>query len=264
MFEARGPRLARPQPPTGPASASGRERPAPAAPPTACPATPWCSRPHAQRREKLRPGRLRVGLGGDLGVGGQLEVVAHRVQHRGQRSPPSSDGVPPPTNTVCTGRCAQPRGRQLKLGPQRLQPCVGVDPAQFGRGVGVEVAVAAAGCAERHMHVDAERPAGLSCTSGRSTGEDAVMSCSISSSTGPTVQRWQLDTRGFARISEPSVSGARSFAHCEENSTLVAGGPRHPWHNGRVTVAARSQFRIALVARRHVDFKRVCSCRCLP
>ncbi|WP_425320178.1 Ms4527A family Cys-rich leader peptide [Mycobacterium fragae] len=28
--------------------------------------------------------------------------------------------------------------------------------------------------------------------------------------------------------------------------------------------AARSQFRIALVARRHIDLKRVCSCRCLP
>ncbi|MGH3559000.1 MAG: Ms4527A family Cys-rich leader peptide [Mycobacterium sp.] len=32
-----------------------------------------------------------------------------------------------------------------------------------------------------------------------------------------------------------------------------------------MTVAARrSQFRIALVARRHIDLKRVCSCRCLP
>jgi len=30
-----------------------------------------------------------------------------------------------------------------------------------------------------------------------------------------------------------------------------------------VTVAHHSQNRIALVARRHVDFKRVCSCRCL-
>ncbi|WP_424396420.1 Ms4527A family Cys-rich leader peptide [Mycobacterium sp.] len=30
-----------------------------------------------------------------------------------------------------------------------------------------------------------------------------------------------------------------------------------------MTVAHR-QFGIALVARRHVDFKRVCSCRCLP
>ncbi|MGH3969707.1 MAG: Ms4527A family Cys-rich leader peptide [Mycobacterium sp.] len=31
-----------------------------------------------------------------------------------------------------------------------------------------------------------------------------------------------------------------------------------------MTVAPRSQFRIALVARRHIDFKRGCSCRCLP
>ncbi|WP_372507479.1 Ms4527A family Cys-rich leader peptide [Mycolicibacillus koreensis] len=31
-----------------------------------------------------------------------------------------------------------------------------------------------------------------------------------------------------------------------------------------VTVARRTPFDIALVARRHVDFKRVCSCCCLP
>ncbi|WP_372507229.1 Ms4527A family Cys-rich leader peptide [Mycolicibacillus trivialis] len=31
-----------------------------------------------------------------------------------------------------------------------------------------------------------------------------------------------------------------------------------------VTVAPHSSFDVALVARRHVDFKRVCSCCCLP
>ncbi|MFV8050837.1 Ms4527A family Cys-rich leader peptide [Mycobacterium sp. 48b] len=31
-----------------------------------------------------------------------------------------------------------------------------------------------------------------------------------------------------------------------------------------VTAAHNSTTRIALVARRHVDFKRVCSCCCLP
>ncbi|WP_424383169.1 Ms4527A family Cys-rich leader peptide [Mycobacterium sp.] len=31
-----------------------------------------------------------------------------------------------------------------------------------------------------------------------------------------------------------------------------------------MTVSHRSSFDIALVARRHIDLKRVCSCRCLP
>ncbi|WP_413468138.1 Ms4527A family Cys-rich leader peptide [Mycobacterium sp. RTGN4] len=31
-----------------------------------------------------------------------------------------------------------------------------------------------------------------------------------------------------------------------------------------VTVAVLLNTRVALVARRHVDFKRVCSCCCLP
>ncbi|MGO8938717.1 MAG: Ms4527A family Cys-rich leader peptide [Mycobacterium sp.] len=37
----------------------------------------------------------------------------------------------------------------------------------------------------------------------------------------------------------------------------------HPWQNGRV-IAANPNLRVALVARRHIDLKRVCSCCCLP
>ncbi|WP_369828290.1 Ms4527A family Cys-rich leader peptide [Mycobacterium sp. E1214] len=39
----------------------------------------------------------------------------------------------------------------------------------------------------------------------------------------------------------------------------------HPgaWHNGLVPVAL-PRPRVALVARRHIDLKRVCSCICLP
>ncbi|WP_353356741.1 Ms4527A family Cys-rich leader peptide [Mycobacterium sp.] len=33
---------------------------------------------------------------------------------------------------------------------------------------------------------------------------------------------------------------------------------------GSVTSARSFQHRVALVARRHVDFKRVCTCCCLP
>ena len=113
----------------------------------------------ARRREKVRPRRLRVGLGGHLGAGGQLEIVAHRLQHRGQALAAQQRRRPAPDEDGLHRRCAQPRGRQFELRPQHLQPCVGVDPAQLGRGVGVEVAVAAAGEAERHVHVDAERPA---------------------------------------------------------------------------------------------------------
>ncbi|EPQ74890.1 hypothetical protein MMEU_2550 [Mycobacterium marinum str. Europe] len=37
---------------------------------------------------------------------------------------------------------------------------------------------------------------------------------------------------------------------------------RGPWQN--VTVPANSNPHIALVMRRHIDLKRVCSCCCLP
>ncbi|WP_407664430.1 Ms4527A family Cys-rich leader peptide [Mycolicibacterium grossiae] len=37
-----------------------------------------------------------------------------------------------------------------------------------------------------------------------------------------------------------------------------------PWHNGPVTAAVDPTTRVSLVARRHIDFKRVCSCCCLP
>ncbi|WP_414687905.1 Ms4527A family Cys-rich leader peptide [Mycobacterium sp.] len=33
---------------------------------------------------------------------------------------------------------------------------------------------------------------------------------------------------------------------------------------GRVSAARSISARVSLVARRHVDFKRVCSCCCLP
>jgi len=38
---------------------------------------------------------------------------------------------------------------------------------------------------------------------------------------------------------------------------------RDPWHNGTVTVAS-PHLQVALVARRHIDLMRVCSCSCLP
>jgi len=52
------------------------------------------------------------------------------------------------------------------------------------------------------------------------------------------------------------------FTHCERKSPLVAAARDIRGTMGRVTVAHHSQIRIALVARRHIDFKRVCSCCC--
>ncbi|WP_422746267.1 Ms4527A family Cys-rich leader peptide [Mycobacterium sp. WMMD1722] len=37
-----------------------------------------------------------------------------------------------------------------------------------------------------------------------------------------------------------------------------------PWHNSRVTTAPTLNAGVALVVRRHVDFKRVCTSCCLP
>ncbi|MHA7662934.1 Ms4527A family Cys-rich leader peptide [Mycolicibacterium sp. HS_4_1] len=36
------------------------------------------------------------------------------------------------------------------------------------------------------------------------------------------------------------------------------------WQNGRVSASLNRTLGSALVMRRHVDFKRVCSCCCLP
>ncbi|MFL0237904.1 Ms4527A family Cys-rich leader peptide [Mycolicibacterium sp. TY81] len=36
------------------------------------------------------------------------------------------------------------------------------------------------------------------------------------------------------------------------------------WQNGRVSASLNRALGSALVMRRHVDFKRVCSCCCLP
>ena len=75
-------------------------------------------------------------------------------------SPPSSDGVPPPTNTVSHRRQRPSRAAASSSSARSAcQPAVGVRAAQLGGRVGVEVAVAAASRAERHMDVDAERPA---------------------------------------------------------------------------------------------------------
>jgi hypothetical protein len=55
----------------------------------------------------------------------------------------------------------------------------------------------------------------------------------------------------------------RSLGHHEEKYDLIATPVSVHGRMAAVTVANRS-MRIALVARRHIDLKRVCSCCCLP
>ncbi|WP_367646077.1 Ms4527A family Cys-rich leader peptide [Mycolicibacterium fortuitum] len=57
---------------------------------------------------------------------------------------------------------------------------------------------------------------------------------------------------------------ARTFAHPERKYGPVRAGGDNRGRMSGVTAAHNSTTRIALVARRHVDFKRVCSCCCLP
>jgi hypothetical protein len=62
----------------------------------------------------------------------------------------------------------------------------------------------------------------------------------------------------------PDLPGLlRSFGHHEEKYDLIATPVAVHGRMAAVTVANRS-LRIALVARRHIDLKRVCSCCCLP
>ena len=68
--------------------------------------------------------------------------------------------MPPPKNTVRAGRSGPatraPAG-ELDLAQQGVGVLVLARAAQFARGVGVEVAIAAADPAERDVQVDAER-----------------------------------------------------------------------------------------------------------
>ncbi|WP_369751437.1 Ms4527A family Cys-rich leader peptide [Mycobacterium sp. 155] len=56
---------------------------------------------------------------------------------------------------------------------------------------------------------------------------------------------------------------APTFAHRERKSAPVRAGGDNRGRIAGVTVARNSSISVPLVARRHVDFKRVCSCCCL-
>ncbi|WP_374025268.1 Ms4527A family Cys-rich leader peptide [Mycobacterium sp. HNNTM2301] len=68
---------------------------------------------------------------------------------------------------------------------------------------------------------------------------------------------------GFLGFLTRATSLIGNSAHREPIFDLVTWPPGGHGTMGNVTVAQPS-LRIALVARRHIDLKRVCSCCCLP
>ncbi|WP_425436331.1 Ms4527A family Cys-rich leader peptide [Mycobacterium terramassiliense] len=64
-------------------------------------------------------------------------------------------------------------------------------------------------------------------------------------------------------LSVPGRPGSLpSLGHREEKYDLLE--TPAPVHGRMAAVTANRSLRIALVARRHIDLKRVCSCCCLP
>ena len=117
----------------------------------------------ARRREVVGVDRVGVGLGRDLGAVGETPGVAHRAEHARQVGRPAACvGVPPPKKTVDdravrAARSSRARRRRTPTSRDGVAGVVALrDAAQLGRRVGVEVAVAAAHPAERHVQVDAE------------------------------------------------------------------------------------------------------------
>ncbi|WP_369829479.1 Ms4527A family Cys-rich leader peptide [Mycobacterium sp. 852002-51613_SCH5001154] len=116
------------------------------------------------------------------------------------------------------------------------------------------------------MYTPNGRP-GTGCSSGSST-----VSSRSAMPNDPTVLAARPRRRSPARTRcprrFPGFSHRRgqlnpNFAHRERIFDLVVWPPDGHGTMGNVTVAQPS-LRIALVARRHIDLKRVCSCCCLP
>ncbi len=162
----------------------------------------------AQIVEQLRRRRLRIGLGGHLGVGRQDEVVADGVEHRRQpgatqqrrRSAADEHRL----HRAAAHPCRPAASCSSTL--QRREPAVGVGPPEFGGCVGVEVAVSASGRTERDVDVDAERPGQRGAHVGQRCGR-------------------RSDGHG---TSLPELD----FAHHERKSRTGWGRWGRPWHNG--------------------------------
>ena len=165
-------------------------------------------------------------------------MLPDRVEHAGQaRAAEQRRRSAADEHRLHVGRRAKQVGGQLQLGAQRDQPAVGIRAAQLGGRVGVEVAVAAAGRAERHVDVDAERPARRR----RKAGQ-------VELPFGPSSDQFR---RGLLLTLSANLRPVRAYVGVR--GTI-----------GHVTAARIFPQRVSLVARRHVDFKRVCTCCCLP
>ncbi len=116
-----------------------------------------------ERRQRALVHAFRVGLHGHLHPGASPNSLLMTCSSAPSWAGASRVGVPPPKNTVVTGGLAGPSTRRASRISAAARSGVGLPGhrrAELGGGVGVEVAVAAPGLAERHMHVDT-RPSRL-------------------------------------------------------------------------------------------------------
>ncbi|WP_371514973.1 Ms4527A family Cys-rich leader peptide [Mycobacterium sp. 1164966.3] len=99
---------------------------------------------------------------------------------------------------------------------------------------------------------------GLGCMPGRSTGASRRVMPNHPMAAG------QPDSTADSPVCLPFHPDLpANFNHCERKFDLVTIFVAIHGRMAPVTVANPS-LRIALVARRHIDLKRVCSCCCLP
>ncbi len=210
-----------------------------------------------QPREELRRRGLGVRLRGHLGVGGEAERRADRVQHVPQPvRAEQGRGSTAHEHRVRGRRSAQQLCREVEFPAQAVEPRLRRGgSAEFPRRVGVEVAVPAARRTERDVHVHAERTAahpphgggGKLERNGRLTHADQC--------------RTRRIDRGRRRR-DPSVNPLSSTPRPARRRPLptmrtVLDAPRTACDGDLVTSAG-----VFLVVRRHVDYLRVNSSLC--
>ncbi|WP_414688168.1 Ms4527A family Cys-rich leader peptide [Mycobacterium sp.] len=118
------------------------------------------------------------------------------------------------------------------------------------------------------MDIDAERPARHSnqvweLHESRSDRHAASFPDPAHTSFPPNVPYRSINRRDFERYGTFAPATA-TFAHTERKSVPVRAYVGVHGTIGDVTAVRIFPQRVSLVARRHVDFKRVCTCCCLP
>ena len=110
----------------------------------------------ANTGEELGRGGLRVGLRGDLRLGGQCKTIPDSVEHGRQTPGAQQRGCSSADEDRVDVDPTYPISGQFQFGPQCGQPAVGRGIPQLAGGIGVEIAVTTAGGTKRYVHVDAE------------------------------------------------------------------------------------------------------------